>query len=271
MLIPILMYHNIRQDDYRISSGALENAPYVQTISQFKKQIEYIVSKNMSTMSISDLSALVNGSLVLDKKCKPRAVILTFDDGDVSNYEHAFALFSQYQIKATFFVTTDFVGRNDYVSWGQLIEMQAAGMEIGSHSVSHPIPSMLDDRQLSLELTKSKKILEDKLGQEIQSFSSPTGFYNSAVEFLARQAGYLFVCDSRIGYLDTKSFNPFHINRIPIKRSTGFIEFASYMSCDHFLMMKRRMMESFMIRIKTTLGVEKYNAIRKSILKRRNK
>jgi peptidoglycan/xylan/chitin deacetylase (PgdA/CDA1 family) len=267
-LIPVLMYHDIRPDDWDLSLGAPDNTPYIQRISQFNDQINYLLQHNFITLRTSDLQQFLEGNAPSDFQGQSRAVILTFDDGDISNYETAFRLLSKNGQKATFFITTDFVGRSGYVSWSQLLEMHSAGMEIGSHSVSHAVPSKLNATELWDELAKSKGILQERIGAPVISFSLPTGFHNSKVESFAREAGYSFVCNSRAGYLNTRSLQSFNIRRIAIKRTTSLKEFIHYINCDSLIMIKKRFREELKGRIKGMLGVSLYNQMRRHVIRR---
>jgi peptidoglycan/xylan/chitin deacetylase (PgdA/CDA1 family) len=53
--------------------------------------------------------------------------------------------------------------------------MRAAGVEFGSHTVSHPILSQLDADSLDRELQESKRRLETELGEACELFAYPNG------------------------------------------------------------------------------------------------
>jgi peptidoglycan/xylan/chitin deacetylase (PgdA/CDA1 family) len=121
------------------------------------------------------------------------AIVITFDDGYGDNYDYAFPLLTKYGFPATFFVTTGFIERRPYVmqsferrrscdradieplSWSQILEMQDAGLEFGSHTVSHPNLSRLGDEQARMELGQSRHVLQQKLGTKIDKIAYPFG------------------------------------------------------------------------------------------------
>lgn len=79
------------------------------------------------------------------------------------------------------------------VSWDELLEMSNSGIEIGSHTMNHPILSRIDQTRLVEEVCTPKKILEDKLGRGITSFcypnSAPGDITDKVVETV-QKAGY---------------------------------------------------------------------------------
>lgn len=64
------------------------------------------------------------------------------------------------------------------VSWQQLQEMAENNIEIGSHTIHHPILSKIDSAQLEIEIALSKKIITEKLNIPVQSFCYPNGQKN---------------------------------------------------------------------------------------------
>src|SRR5439155_1073369 len=100
---------------------------------------------------------------------------LTFDDGAASDYEYAFPVLVELGLRATFFVVPTRIDRPGQVTWAQLREMLAAGMEIGSHSMTHPFLDALDEQALRREFGDSKRLLEDRLGAPVHAASRPRG------------------------------------------------------------------------------------------------
>ncbi len=80
------------------------------------------------------------------------------------------------------------------VTWSQLQEMQEHGIEIGAHTISHPILSKLDDSELEYELIESGHLLSQKLGREVRSCCYPNsaeGDIDDRVLALMDQSNYL--------------------------------------------------------------------------------
>jgi len=140
------------------------------------------------------------------------AVAITFDDGYLDNFEYAFPLLQQYRLEATFFVTTGLIENNSEIinrfqlirrsvfedicpmTWSQLRQMASLGMEIGAHTYSHAKLAALTRRQVWMELTTSKWIMEDRLGRSVQVMAYPYGkplrHWNHETVQLTAEAGY---------------------------------------------------------------------------------
>ena len=262
MLIPVLMYHDIKDDDFDLSTAAPKDRPYIQTISQFTDQAVYFKRQGFKTVLVRELAEYNEAR---------KGVSITFDDGDLSNFTVAFKALAQRGLRATFFITTDFIGKPGRVTWEHLREMHAAGMEIGSHTVTHPYPSELTDTQLYYELSQSKVILEDGLNAKVNSFSMPTGFYNANVKRMASQCGYDYVCTSFAGVYNTDKKNNYNVKRLAVKRTTGQRVFQAYAECKAGYIYGKQLIEKIKGSGKNILGVDVYNALRDKVLKERRK
>jgi peptidoglycan/xylan/chitin deacetylase (PgdA/CDA1 family) len=66
----------------------------------------------------------------------------------------------------------------------------SGGVEIGSHTVSHPHLPQLSDAEVERELRESKVELEDELGSACRYLAYPYGEEDDRVRAAARRAGY---------------------------------------------------------------------------------
>jgi peptidoglycan/xylan/chitin deacetylase (PgdA/CDA1 family) len=76
------------------------------------------------------------------------------------------------------------------LSWEQVREMDSSGVEIGSHTVTHPILTRISAPRLRNELRDSRSRLEDVLGRKVELLGYPNGDHNLAVQHEAARAGY---------------------------------------------------------------------------------
>ena len=138
-------------------------------------------------------------------------VAITFDDGYDDNHEHALPALVRRGLTATFFVTVGLVERDPAVterferlrypsstvspmSWSQVKELRAAGMDVGSHTWSHPNLARLTDPAAAEELARSRAVTEDRLGEAVTQLAYPFGkfgrHFTTTTMRLAAEAGY---------------------------------------------------------------------------------
>jgi len=150
--VPVLNYHSVSEDPGWLGIGRRVSI----SPAAFERQLAYLHRNGYRTLFISDVHARLSGRVPLSRRV--RHVALTFDDGYADNWVAAFPLLKRYRMKATVFVSTDFVseanpradlddraaGRAEeldwsgYLSWRELAAMRDSGLvEIQSHGRTH--------------------------------------------------------------------------------------------------------------------------------------
>ena len=76
------------------------------------------------------------------------------------------------------------------ITWTQVRSMDAAGVEIGAHTVTHPILTRVGDERLRIELRESRLRLEAKLNRKVDLFCYPNGDHDARVRLAVRDAGF---------------------------------------------------------------------------------
>lgn len=136
-----------------------------------------------------------------------RTIITTsWDDGHPLDIRLA-ELLSKYGLKGTFYVPLKYNG-HDVLDRGELAYLQKLGMEIGSHTVTHPNLTKISPEQVFTELRDSKKMLEDTLGEGIFAFCYPGGKSNQMVRAKVVEAGYA-LGRTTLGLRTDCDFDPF--------------------------------------------------------------
>ena len=153
---------------------------------------------------ISIVRHVAEGWAVFDDSVGHRAGLsrnwlLTFDDGHSSDYEIVFPALQDAGIRAVFFLITGRVGAPGYLSWEQVREMRRHGMEFGSHGATHAKMTALARNEAWEELTRSRRDIEDRMGEPTRVFSFPYGHYNAEIMRLAIESGYTACCISDHG------------------------------------------------------------------------
>ncbi|MFJ8823630.1 polysaccharide deacetylase family protein [Streptomyces sp. NPDC102467] len=185
------MYHSV--DD-------CADDPYNVTVTpdRLRQQLHWLRSRGLHGVSVAQL---------LDARCRGAGrglVALTFDDGYGDFLENALPLLRHYECSATVFVLPGRIGgENGWDAEGPrkpLLTAQgiraaaAAGMEIGSHGLTHIDLTLADDEQRRAELQRSKLQIEELTGREVFGFCYPYGSVDARTVEGVRRAGYRYGC-----------------------------------------------------------------------------
>lgn len=120
------------------------------------------------------------------------------------------------------------------VTWSQVHEMETGGIEIGSHTITHPILPNTTDEQLDRELRGSRARLEEVLDHPIKLFCYPNGSFDRRVETATARAGYECAVTTRPGLNDFQD-DLLALRRVPaeldidhfVQATSGFEELKS--------------------------------------------
>lgn len=253
LMTPVLAYHDVAP------AGQLTH-PYTISSDQFERQLAYLSEAGYRSASLKRYWE--RGRLSGDDR-NGKAVILTIDDAQVSNYTVIFPLLQKYGMTAIFFIPTGYIGRDSQqVTMKQLAEMQTHGMEIYSHSHSHRFLTQLSIEELFDELVRSKNILEQHLGAMVELLACPGGRYNAAVLTAAQRAGYRGVCTSRPGLNVFPLGRAFYLfDRFLISGHTTHADFVRIVSAQRAALLKQQLTYHTKAAIKSLLGHRVYHAV----------
>lgn len=175
------MYHGIITEWTALPEERETGADlYDVELTNFQQQMEYLSTKKYNVNILGDESSTTDA----------KSIILTFDDGEMNNYDNVYPVLKKYGFSAYFFIIAKRIGLKGYLGWDELKELHQSGMVIGSHGFSHEILTDLLDTQIEEELQASKKYLERNLGITIDTLSIPRGFCDDNVIQKAYDAGY---------------------------------------------------------------------------------
>lgn len=249
----VLMYHALYEDEVDLDRIDPLDRPYAVSMENFKIQMEMISSRD-------------HGVLEFDQEKLPE-IVLTFDDGHISNYDRAFPILKSLGLRAYFFVTTDFIlNRDTFCDWSHLSEMQAEGMIIGGHGQSHRFFADMSVEDSQTELTQSKKLIEAGIGSQINSMSFPGGRCSANNLDQARSAGYGQIFGSKFGKVRHRNmFDGAAISRIPVRINTTTEQFKKMIDADTRLFAVERTKGALKHILKKTLGNNLYHGLYKSV------
>lgn len=196
-LIPILLYHSI--DD--IAAPAYRR--WAVTPTAFAAQMAYLRQAGYHAMTVTELAQCLSAT---PADLPAKTVAITFDDGLADFYTAALPILLDYGFPATLYITTGYLegrsrwladvgeGERAMMSWAQIAELPAHGIECGAHTHSHPQLDTLPRRQARYEIVHSKRLLEEKLGRAVTSFAYPHGYHDKAMKQMVQEAGFTAAC-----------------------------------------------------------------------------
>ena len=180
----------------------------------FKKQINIIKDKKYSFENPKDFDLNFNNT-----KSKKK-VLITIDDAFSSFYNNAWPYLKENKIPFILFVSTEPVGKNGYMSWEQIKEIEKEKFAfIGNHSHSHDYLLDLTFENFKEDIDKSIEIFKKELGYNPIFFSYPFGEYSlEQINYIKKKFKYGFGQHS--GVIDLNK-NIYELPRFPINEKYG--------------------------------------------------
>ena len=223
VVIPILMYHHVGVPD--ASADSIRRDLSVSP-ARFEAQLRHLVERGYQPITLTDLAM----HLQVGRALPAKPVVLTFDDGFEDQYSNAYPLLKKYGFVGTFFVITRFADeeRPEYMSWSEIEFLHAKGMEIGSHSYTHPSLWGKSYDYLVWQVLGSREAIEARTQESVRFFSYPSGQYDQLTIDVLKSAGYWGAVTVEAGSLQS-SETPFEMKRIRVRGTYDINDF------DHWL------------------------------------
>ncbi len=205
--VPVLMYHSI--------NNGSEGSRLIVDPATFKKQMKFLKEHNFNCISLDEYVDNIKNR----KKQKRKSVVITFDDGNMDNYVQVFPVLKEFNMPATMFIVTDWVGKENMLDWPQIEELEKSDLiEIGSHSITHGMLTRMPKAEMLREISQSKQILENALNAPIEFFCYPTGAHSEFIKEITQLSGYKAACATSLDKR-TALDDLFAIRRIRISQS----------------------------------------------------
>ena len=193
-MTPILMYHSIARVDH--DPNALCVPP-----ERFAQQLSTLRAVGLRGVSVSELLA------ARQRGRASNLVGLTFDDGYTDFLTTACPILEDHGFSATVFVLSgrpggtnawDPVPQLDLLTSAQIHEIDARGMEVGSHGRMHQPLTALTGAELEREITGSRDEIAELLGWTPAGFCYPYGAVDEGVMHAVAAAGYTYACAVKV-------------------------------------------------------------------------
>lgn len=212
--IPILLYHEFYEEE-----PPRELYGLISTPKKFEEDMITIIKEGYTFVSLDRVIDYKNGLKGLPEKC----VVLTFDDGYISNYALIYPILKKYSIPVTIFVIEDMVGNNNHFDWESAKEMNDSGLvSIYTHGHSHVDMTQLNINDFKEKTANNLKTMEEKLGkQEHIVYSYPLGFYNEETNKVLKELGVEFCMTTNLGLNKKENLTTGILNRDYVTYSFG--------------------------------------------------
>jgi peptidoglycan/xylan/chitin deacetylase (PgdA/CDA1 family) len=245
----VLMYHGLLASQNRYK--------YEIELGQFDKQLNYLFLNGYKCIVADDFNNSLSSSTT---PSSGKTILITFDDGHESDYNCALPILKKYSFKATFFVTTDWIGKSEYMSAAQLRELVKEGMSVQSHAKTHSFLDALDIPSVNIELKQSKQELENILGKEVRFISLPGGRYNYDTIKCAKVQDYAAMFCSKPFYYRNYGNFPL-IGRFGVKQNLDFRGFEQIINNDALIRWRVKSQYDAKFFAKKILGNKVYYAL----------
>jgi len=228
--IPILLYHRlISKSDAEQGLVPDNEMIYVSYDTVFAEQMAFLAKAGYTTLDLDDYVKIRSGQAPMPEK----PVIITFDDGYLSNYTMAYPALQKHNHKATIFVAPEpdeytrklVKGIDDFANEDQMREMADNKISIQSHTMTHCILTNMDDKTAFYELSESRKKLSNITNHPVDHLAVPRAGYSRRIKKLVKKAGYKTACCNNKGSANGLS-DPLALPRIVIERNTRIEDFA---------------------------------------------
>ena len=254
-MLPVLMYHGLHAGPR--SRGVFDGVYSVDPLD-FAEQLDWLVRNGYSSVRARDVHGGDVGA---------RPIMITFDDGDVSNREVAMPLLQARGMLAEFFVTAAFVGQPGRLSAVDVAAIAAAGMGVQSHGLTHALLADLGDAELEFELRESKRRLEALTARPVQALALPGGRGAARECAAALRIGYRELFNSEPGCNRNRTHGRY-LQRIAVTRGMHIREFARLVQWRGLLPRARQLRYHTLAWVKAALGNRRYETLRKRMLER---
>ena len=200
-----LMYYRFNENKYPSTNIRM---------NIFKEQIQMIKSLDYDFYNPKYFVA------EFEKPKSKKEILITIDDGFKSFYNEAWPYFKENKIPFILFVSTEPVGKNGYMDWNEIKEIEKSDFAIiGHHSHTHEYLIDMNNSEFINDIETANKIFEDELGYIPEIFSYPFGEYSKYMKnYISKKFKVAFGQHS--GVIDINK-DKFELPRFPINEKYG--------------------------------------------------
>ena len=200
-----LMYHRFDENKYPSTNIRMD---------VFKQQMKIIKNLKYNFYDPKNLEKNFHTAKI-EKK-----ILITIDDAFSSFYEVAWPYLKEEKIPFILFVSTEAVGKNGYMTWNQIKEIEKENTAyIGNHSHTHKYLVDLKNEDFINDIDTSSSVFKEKLGYNPIFFSYPFGEFSLPIkDYISKN--FMFSFGQHSGVIDINK-DRYEIPRFPINEKYG--------------------------------------------------
>ncbi|BAU11991.1 hypothetical protein LEP3755_25150 [Leptolyngbya sp. NIES-3755] len=213
--IRVLTYHRF---------GYQPRDPFCVTPKDFETQMAWL-ARHKRAVSLEQIERFLRGEIDLPNG----SVLVTIDDGYQSVYDFALPILKKYNIPAVVFVTVSAIDHHEdaepHLTWNQVREL-ASHITVASHGWTHRSLGKISFEEMQVEVLRSRKMLEQKLGNPVTAFAYPFGTladFNATTATVLQNSHYQYAFTSQHGSISEREspLNRFYLPRIKVEGGEG--------------------------------------------------
>jgi peptidoglycan/xylan/chitin deacetylase (PgdA/CDA1 family) len=216
--VPILMYHVVSAPPARVPYPGLYVPP-----SDFAGQMRWLARNGYRAVTLRQAYNAWTAGTPLPR----RPVVLSFDDGYLSDYTRAFPVLRLHHWPGVLNLEVNFLRPVGGLRPWRVRRLIAGGWELDAHTITHPDLTTVDPARLWREVDGSRRALRRLFHVPVDFFCYPAGRYDARVVRAVRRAGFLGATTTHYGLARPPRF--FELDRIRIDGSDGVAGFAAKM------------------------------------------
>jgi peptidoglycan/xylan/chitin deacetylase (PgdA/CDA1 family) len=204
--VPILMYHVIAR-----APAGTPNAGLWVPWGRFAREMSALAHAGFHAVTLDTVYRAWHGRGPLPV----RPVVISFDDGYASQYQHARSTLDRLHWPGVLNLEVHNVGLSGGLSRGQVTRLVRDGWEVAAHTLTHPDLTTLDAASLRHEVAGSRRWLRRAFGVPVEFFCYPAGRYDARVEAAVRAAGYVGATTTQPGVASRRD-DPYALPRLRV-------------------------------------------------------
>jgi peptidoglycan/xylan/chitin deacetylase (PgdA/CDA1 family) len=223
--IRVLTYHRF---------GYQLRDPFCVTPEDFEQQMAWL-AQHKRAVSLDELQQFLAGKIRLPSG----SVLVTIDDGYQSVHDFALPILKKYNIPAVAFVTVSAIDQHldaePHLTWSQ-VRALTSQVTVASHGWTHRSLGKISVEEMRQEATRSRVLLEQKLGATVTAFAYPFGTladFNATTSTVLQESYYDYAFTSQHGFiserfvqqdshkLNPSTFSSFYLPRIKVEGGEG--------------------------------------------------